>query len=158
MAGPITTRLRSRAEVASDVFDLIFDVVDPAKGVFQPGQFVTLAVGSEGDKTLRRSYSIASMSHDGHELRFLLRMIPGGVGSDFFLHLPLGSEVAMTGPHGFFVLAPQHAGDVVFAATGTGLAAVLPMLGELATRPESGRRLVYWGLRNEADLFVPQEI
>jgi len=35
----------------------------------------------------------------------------------------LGATVEMTGPHGFFQLVEQHAGDVVFAATGTGLAA-----------------------------------
>ena len=64
----------------------------------------------------------------------------------------------MTGPHGFFTLDPQHTGDVVFAATGTGLAPVLPMLAELSQRQEAGRREVYWGLRREEDLFVPEEV
>ena len=47
------------------------------------------------------------------------------------MEMPLGTTVNMTGPHGFFVLDAVHAGDVVFAATGTGIAAVMPMLGEL---------------------------
>jgi ferredoxin-NADP reductase len=66
----------------------------------------------------------------------------------------------MTGPHGFFVLDPVHAGDVVFAATGTGIAAVMPMLGELALRPPAERRgvQIYWGLRQEADIFAHDEI
>lgn len=159
MPGPLTTRLRTRTTVATDVVDLVFDLVTPPKLGFQAGQFVTLAVGKDASgHALRRSYSIASMSDAGEALRFLIRVIPGGVASDFFMSLPLGAEVPMTGPHGFFVLAPQHPGDVVFAATGTGVAPVLPMLGELRGRSEPGRRLVFWGLRQESDLFVPEEV
>jgi ferredoxin-NADP reductase len=105
MPGPITTRLTSRATVATDVADLVFEVLNPARLEFQAGQFVTLTVGKDpSGQTLRRSYSIASMSDDGNQLRFLIRVIPGGVASDFFMHLPLGTEVEMTGPHGFFFI------------------------------------------------------
>jgi CDP-4-dehydro-6-deoxyglucose reductase len=159
MPGPITTRLVSRASVATDVVDVAFEVIDPPRLDFRAGQFVTLTVGRDpAGQTLRRSYSIASMSDRGECLRFLIRVIPGGAASDFFLELPIDAEVEMTGPHGFFVLAPHHPGDVVFAATGTGLAPVLPMLGELRQREEAGRKLVYWGLRQESDLFVPDEV
>jgi len=73
--------------------------------------------------------------------------------------LPLGATVTMTGPHGFFVLDPVHAGDVVFAATGTGVAAVMPMLGELAARGPSARKtVVFWGLRRQEDIFLRDEI
>jgi ferredoxin-NADP reductase len=72
--------------------------------------------------------------------------------------MPLGTDVPMTGPHGFFVLSAQHPGDVVFGATGTGVAPVLPMLRELEGRNEPGRRLLYWGLRQESDLFVVPEV
>ena len=64
----------------------------------------------------------------------------------------------MTGPHGFFVLDQEHAGDVVFGATGTGVAAVMPMLGELGRTADRGRRYLYWGLRHEIDLFAHEEI
>ena len=68
----------------------------------------------------------------------------------------------MTGPHGFFVLDPTHPGDILFGATGTGISAVMPMLGELGRRRESGeesrRCIVMWGAREEADLFARAEI
>ena len=155
-----STRLRSRTTVATDVVDLVFDLVDPPQITFHAGQFVTLAVGTdEAGQPLRRSYSIASMGDEGDHLRFILRVISEGAASTFFTELPIGASVEMTGPHGFFVLAPHHPGDVVFAATGTGVAPVLPMLGELKRRQdEPGRRLVFWGLRHESDLFVPDEI
>jgi len=159
MSGPITTRLRARSAVAADVHDLYFEVLDPPKVVFKAGQFVTLAVGTDAQgQSLRRSYSIASMSDRGEELRFLIRDIPGGVATQYFLNMALGTEVPMTGPHGFFVLSAQHPGDVVFGATGTGVAPVLPMLRELQERAEPGRRLLYWGLRQESDLFIVPEV
>ncbi|HXU82762.1 MAG TPA: FAD-dependent oxidoreductase [Polyangia bacterium] len=159
MSGPITTRLRARSAVAADVYDLYFDVLTPPALIFRAGQFVTLAVGTDAQgQSLRRSYSIASMSDQGQSLRFLIRAIPGGAATEYFLRMPLGTDVPMTGPHGFFVLSAQHPGDVVFGATGTGVAPVLPMLGELRGRNEPGRRLLYWGLRQESDLFVVPEV
>jgi len=159
MSGPITTRLRSRSAVAADVYDLWFDVLEPAKVVFKAGQFVTLPVGTDAqEQSLRRSYSIASLSGRGEELRFIIRAIPGGGATGYFLHMAPGTLVAMTGPHGFFVLSPQHPGDVVFGATGTGVAPVLPMLDELRPRGEPGRRFLHWGLRHESDLFLVPEV
>jgi ferredoxin-NADP reductase len=46
----------------------------------------------------------------------------------------------------------------VFGATGTGVAPVLPMLEELRPRAEPGRRILHWGLREEADLFLVPEV
>src|SRR5262249_2306879 len=99
-------------------------------------------------------------SDRGDVLRFIIRVIPEGRASDFLMSLPLGTTVNMTGPHGFFVLDPVHAGDLVFAATGTGIAAVMPMLGELARQPGADRRpiVVFWGLREQADIFSRDEI
>ena len=88
----------------------------------------------------RRSYSIASQSGAGDVLRFIIRVIPEGKASDYLMEMPLGTTVSMTGPHGFFVLDAVHTGDIVFAATGTGIAAVMPMLGELALRPPATGR------------------
>lgn len=155
----LRTRLVRRTEVAAHTVDMVFDLDDPAKLTFRAGQFVTLAVGVDtAGQTVRRSYSIASLSDRGESLRLLVRVIPGGMASEFLMTLPINQPLEMTGPHGFFVLAPSHPGDVLFAATGTGIAPVIPMLAELAARTESGRRFVYWGLRHEEDLCVSDEV
>jgi CDP-4-dehydro-6-deoxyglucose reductase len=155
----MTTRLARRSPLAEGVVDVELALVEPARLDFRAGQFVTLSVAKDpAGHDVRRSYSIASRSDQGQALRLILRMVPGGPGSDFFAALALGAEVRLTGPHGFFVLDDSHAGDVVFAATGTGIAPVLPMLAELAPRAESGRRIVYWGMREDADLFAVDEV
>lgn len=169
-SGPIAAALSRRSQVARDVADLEFTLSSPARLEFRAGQFVTLQVGTDAHgRAERRSYSIASLPERGESLRFLVKVIPGGPASDLFLSIPMGGRVDMTGPHGFFVLDPAHAGDVVFAATGTGLAPVMPMLNELARRvapahrspvasPVPARIQVFWGLRDEGDLFLRDEV
>jgi len=162
-AGPFIATLSSRQPVGDGVVDLVFTMRSPSWLPFQAGQFVSLAIGAGegsggGAAPKRRSYSIASPSGTGDRLRFIVRAIPEGAATDFLLNLPVGGEVHMTGPHGFFVLDQQHSGDVVFGATGTGLAAVLPMLDELSRRPVEGRRILFWGARHEADLFTRGEV
>lgn len=165
MSGPLTALLVRRTITAPGIADLIFQLRSPDRLVFQAGQFVSIAVpdlhadpGDGDTPPPRRSYSIASHSDRGESLRFIIRVIPDGAASEYLMSVPPGTTVAMTGPHGFFVLDAHHAGDVVFGATGTGVAAVMPMMGELARRPEPGRRLLYWGLRHETDLFAHDEI
>jgi CDP-4-dehydro-6-deoxyglucose reductase len=161
MSSSLRTALVGRTPVADGVVDFSFALVEPSRLDFRGGQFVTLNVGKDAQgRELRRSYSIASRADRGETLRLLLRLVPGGPGSEFFAHLHPGGEVAMTGPHGFFILDDQHPGDVVFGATGTGIAPILPMLAEMAARgPTAPRTIdVYWGVRHQRDLFVEDEV
>jgi ferredoxin-NADP reductase len=166
VAGPLTAELSARALIAHGIAELTFKMRSPERLVFRAGQFVSIAVPSTaasaevaGDVS-RRSYSIASQSSAGDVLRFIIRVIPEGKASDYLMEMAVGTTVNMTGPHGFFVLDAVHTGDIVFAATGTGIAAVMPMLGELALRPAAERRrvLILWGLREQADIFARDEI
>jgi ferredoxin-NADP reductase len=165
MPAPITAELVAREPIAAGIAQLSFALRQPPRLDFKAGQFVSIAIPSstpDAESVPRRSYSIASQSDAGELLRFIIRVIPEGKASEFLMMLPIGSLVNMTGPHGFFVLDERHPGDVVFGATGTGFAAVMPMLGELARRRESGvespRSLVLWGARQESDLFARDEI
>lgn len=150
--------------IAPGIADLSFTLRSPRRLEFQAGQFVSITVDPAAvpSSTARRSYSIASQSDQGETLRFIIRVIRSGTASELLMTIPLGTVVHMTGPHGFFVLDAAHDGDIVFGATGTGVAAIMPMLGELARTGGAGaphgRRLLFWGLRHESDLFAREEI
>ncbi len=164
MAAALTAELTARRLIAPEIAELTFEMRTPPRLDFKAGQFVSIAVPAqdEGQPHIvpRRSYSIASQSDAGDTLRFIIRVIPEGKASELLMGLAIGASVAMTGPHGFFVLDPSHAGDVVFGATGTGIAAVMPMLGELARHPATAahRRLIFWGVRHEADFCARPEV
>ncbi len=147
-------RVESTTEIAPSVLELQLRCVEPAALAYKPGQFVSVRTDASG--SVRRSYSIASHPRrdQGGSLELLVKLVPGGVGSTFFEHLRAGDEVHFTGPLGFFVPDPRHEGDVVFAVTGAGIAAALPMLDDILGRThEQGRVLLFWGLRHEDDLY-----
>lgn len=163
-SGAFLCTLVSKTALGAGILDLMFAMKHPERLSFQPGQFVSLGVGRDlGGHEIRRSFSIASSAAHGDRLRFIVRIIPEGAASEYFTALPLGADVPMTGPYGFFVLERTHPGDIVFGATGTGVAAVMPMLDALAhtahpASPPAFRRVLYWGARQVGDLVARAEI
>lgn len=132
---------------------------DEPELTFRPGQFISTQVGTDelGNPVLR-SYSIASPPERRGELVLILRLVENGVGSQFFDALKPGDSIRFTGPMGFFVNELEHPGEAIYIATGTGIAPFFPMLEETLRRPESGRVHLFWGLRNEQDLFGQDEL
>ena len=128
----------------------------PADVKYRAGQFVSVRFPSAAPSAERRSYSIASNATrtDGFEL--LVKLIPGGLASTWFAAAAVGDELHFTGPMGFFVPDLAHPGDVLFAVTGSGIAAAVPMLHDILSRPpaqEHGKVVLYWGLRHEDERY-----
>lgn len=132
---------------------------DEPELTFRPGQFISTQVGTdELGSAVLRSYSLASPPERRGELVMILRLVEGGLGSQFFDALRPGDPLSFTGPMGFFVNELEHPGEAIYVATGTGIAPFFPMLEETLRRPESGRVHLFWGLRNEQDLFGQEEL
>lgn len=98
--------------------------VDPETDVdFAPGQYAT--VRAHGTP---RAYSIAN-SPSEDELEFAIRRVPGGrLTSDLFVNVRVGDEVVVRGPNGDMVLNDPSGRDIVFLATGTGVAPFKSMI------------------------------
>ncbi|MFB6164744.1 MAG: ferredoxin--NADP reductase [Haloarculaceae archaeon] len=98
--------------------------VDPEVPVeFVPGEYV--AVRFEGTS---RAYSIASApSRD--DLEFCVSRVPGGrLTSEFAVDLEAGDTVTLRGPYGELALEEPSPRDLVFLATGTGVAPLKSMI------------------------------
>ncbi|MFD1645626.1 ferredoxin--NADP reductase [Haloarchaeobius litoreus] len=101
---------------------------------FAPGQYATVTFDGHP-----RPYSIAS-SPTRNEVEFCIRRVPGGrLTTDLFQHLDEGDEVTVRGPNGEMVLGPPSANDLVFLATGTGVA---PFKGMVDYLFDTGRNVV----------------
>jgi ferredoxin-NADP reductase len=142
--------------LAEKVLELELGFPEPVQ--FRPGQFLSVRVGADSDgNPILRSYSIASSP--GHqELRLIVKIIEGGTASSWLSERKAGDRIELTGPMGFFVVDLAHAGDVVFGATGVGIAPVLPMLDEVLARNERGKVRLYWGNRHVNELFWQEEL
>lgn len=117
---------------------------------FIPGQYVDV-IGPNG---IRRSYSLANASWAGKLLELHIRAVEGGAMSEFwFKQAKVDDLLRLNGPLGTFFLRDIANKDLVFLATGTGIAPIKAMLESLSWHPEPLSVTVFWGGRLPADLY-----
>lgn len=117
------------------------------------GQYIDV-IGKEG---LRRSYSLANAQREDGKLELHVRHVPQGVMSQYWFGSAQSNDLLrLEGPLGTFSLRNTQPSNLIFLATGTGIAPVKAMLETLATGPQQlvGKHIyVYWGGRTESDLY-----
>lgn len=143
---------------APDVLRVQLRLPPSADFRFQAGQHIEL-FGPGGAK---RRYSVASPPTAGRSLDLHIRRVQGGVLSRYwFDEAQTDDLLRLRGPLGSFSLRPLVGLHLVLLATGTGVAPLLSMLGELADRPADEQPLsttLYWGGRKAEDLYTdPQQ-
>jgi CDP-4-dehydro-6-deoxyglucose reductase, E3 len=147
----------SRVDVLEHVTDDVVRVVlrlPPASPFrFLAGQHVDVT----SPAGVRRSYSIASAAATPGRVELHVRRVDGGRFSDYWFGAAQANDLLrFDGPRGTFFLRPVADLDVVFLATGTGIAPVLSMLAHLAATPDARPRSVslYWGGRQVEDHYL----
>ncbi len=147
-------RVRSNRLSTSKVYETWIEVVEPGDFPYRAGQFVTVPVA---EKTLR-SYSIASPARDTKSFLLIVDISPGGPGSIFFRDLKDGDRVDFQGPYGAFWVKPDSEPELLFVATGTGIAPIRGMLHEIYDRGEHDRPMsLFYGVRHREELIFHDE-
>lgn len=141
---------------APDVMRVMLRLPPSSDFAFLPGQYIEI-IGPQG---LRRSYSIANASAQGKQLELHIRAVPQGVLSRYwFEEAKAGDLLRLYGPLGTFFMRPCTGRDVIFLATGTGMAPVKAMLealnAEAGALQQPRSVTVYWGGRTLSDLYWP---
>jgi ferredoxin-NADP reductase len=123
----------------------------------EPGQFLSLIVpGTEKSaKPARRIYSFASdPEREGYQL--CIKVVPGGIGSNYMASLKVGSSFKATAPYGDFLFEPKKGNHVCFIATGTGIAPfrAIAMSNPFMENPPASS-LILFGARTEDEIVYP---
>jgi NAD(P)H-flavin reductase len=148
---------RTRA-LTHDVREIELTLIDPARIDFAPGQFVSFEIERPGARTpATRPYSIASSSQRRDAIELVLNRVAGGPGSEYLCGLREGDRTSFKGPVGSFVLRDSPR-DLLFVATGTGIAPIRSMLWSLAESSSARVVTLFWGLRSERDLYYQHEL
>lgn len=131
---------------------LVLPELDPF--VYLPGQHANLFLP---DGT-HRSFSMAS-APSGNEADFHIRRIPGGRFTEGFLaNLQPGDMIEVELPLGAFRFHAEDYRELVFVATGTGIAPIKAMLEALLDDPDCPPVSLYWGMRTEEELYLADTI
>jgi CDP-4-dehydro-6-deoxyglucose reductase, E3 len=149
----LPARISRLQKLAPDV--LLATIRVPPASVFSqlPGQYIDVI----GPEAIRRSYSIANAPNGNGHLDLHIRAVHGGAMSDYWFNkAKINDLLRISGPLGSFFLRSCAGLDLIFLATGTGIAPVKAMLESIAqlTLDERPRSVtVVWGGRVAADIY-----
>lgn len=147
-------RINSIEEVSADVRRITLRLPPSANFEFIAGQYIDI-IGPNG---LRRSYSLANGTLNDKTLELQIKQVRGGELSNYWFNEAKENDLLrLNGPLGTFFLRNIAGLDLVFLATGTGIAPVKAMLealcnGNSQEKPKS--ITVVWGARKEEDLYI----
>jgi len=137
---PFTLSVMDAYNIAPMVRHIIFTREDGQDFAYKPGQFITIHFERDG-KTLRRSYSIATIPGRSDHIEIAAGHIEGGPGTELLFHLKPGDQVSTTGPFGRLVLRDEAPQRYFLIATGTGVTPYRSMLPELKARLAAQEKL-----------------
>ncbi|MDR4475324.1 MAG: FAD-binding oxidoreductase [Nitrospira sp.] len=142
-----------------DVRAIELRLLEPTSISFKAGQFVSFEVPKEGQpRPVTRPYSIASPPEQQDRILLVLNLVQGGPGSSYLFGLREGDRTSFKGPAGAFYLRDDETKDLLFVATGTGIAPIWSMiLAQLQRQPDRPVTL-FWGLRSQRDLYWQDEL
>jgi len=152
-ARTLACRIRCLEKLASDVIRVVLRLPPSTALNFIPGQYIDV-IGPSG---IRRSYSIANAPKEDNTLELHIRAVENGAMSQYwFNESAVNDLLRLHGPQGTFFLREIAQRDLVFLATGTGIAPVKAMLEALQGFPADQQPrsvTVVWGARHEHDLY-----
>lgn len=147
-------RINSIEKMAPDVLRVFLRLPPSVEFVFIPGQYIDL-IGPNG---LRRSYSIANGKSVGQQIELHIRYVDGGALSQYWFEQAKPNDLLrLNGPHGTFFIRDVAGLDLIFMATGTGIApvkAILESMKDVPTEKQPRTLSVLWGGRTKQDLYL----
>lgn len=122
------------------------------------GQYINITKGS-----IKRSYSVANAYSDSGLLTFLIKKYENGQMSNYWFEEAKENDLLrIEGPIGSFFLRESEVENIIFLATGTGVAPVKAILESITDSPNkfSDKKIwIIFGARNESDIFwQPNEL
>jgi CDP-4-dehydro-6-deoxyglucose reductase len=144
-------RVQSIEHLAPDVVRVMLRLPPTSEFSFVAGQYID-TIGHGG---LRRSYSVAGTIAASKQVELHIRQVPGGAMSDYwFASAKVNDLLRMHGPLGTFFIRETEGLELIFLATGTGMAPVKAMLEALSQHEHQPRSVtVYWGGRVPTDIY-----
>jgi toluene monooxygenase electron transfer component len=149
-------RLASFRDLTHDMREFHFHA-ERAPG-FRAGQYALFYLpGLE----VPRTYSMSNADEGRSEWNFVVRRVPGGVGTvTLFDKVAIGDEIRLDGPYGNAYLRTDSPRDIVCIGGGSGLAPLLSITSAAAKEPALAARNVhaFYGARTQRDLCGEHEI
>ena len=148
----IPSKISIIEKITDDIVKVVLRIPPNSNFNFNSGQYVNIIKGH-----LTRSYSIANCSYHENQLVFFIKKYENGLMSEyFFQEAKINDLLRLEGPIGTFFLRDSSFKNIVFLATGTGIAPIKSILEGLDKSHEQYQNMNLWvivGARYQEDLF-----
>jgi CDP-4-dehydro-6-deoxyglucose reductase, E3 len=145
----LPARVNSLELLSEDIMQVKLRLPPTSDFIFLEGQFIDII----GPNSIRRSYSIANISLN-KEITLLIKKVKDGEFSNYwFNEVKPNDLLRIEGPKGTFFLR-NNAKNLVFLATGTGIAPIISILEGLDLDSNFNQTKdisLFWGNREQKD-------
>ncbi len=148
----IPAKIQSINKLNDTVIEVSLRLPPNSNFAYNSGQYVNITKGS-----IKRSYSIANAYREFGLLTFLIRKYENGQMSKYWFDEAQENDLLrIEGPIGSFFLRKSEVENIVFLATGTGIAPIKAILESVSLCGQKYENKKFWifnGGRYESDLF-----
>jgi CDP-4-dehydro-6-deoxyglucose reductase len=144
-------KIDSIEKMTSTILRIVLRLPPKSNFNYEAGQYVNLIRGG-----VRRSYSIAKVNGIDDKVDFYIKEYKNGRMSNYWFREAKENDLLrIEGPLGTFFYRESDKSDIIFLATGTGIAPVKSMLEQLNANPKIKTKKVwlFWGGRYIEDFF-----
>jgi CDP-4-dehydro-6-deoxyglucose reductase, E3 len=145
----LPARINSLELLSENIMKVKLRLPPTSNFVFLEGQFIDII----GPNSIRRSYSIASISSNNTIILLIKKVKDGKFSNYWFNNAKSNDLLRLEGPKGTFFLR-DRVKSLVFLATGTGIAPIISILDRLDSDPDfnqMGSISLFWGNRVQQD-------
>ena len=145
----LPARINKLELLSKEIMQVKLRIPPTSNFVFLEGQFIDLI----GLDSIKRSYSIASISSDENITLLIKKVEYGELSNYWFNKAKLNDLLRIEGPKGTFFLR-DRAKPLVFLATGTGVSPIISILDGLDSDPDFNQIKnisLFWGNRVQQD-------
>ncbi len=147
----LPARVAKKEQLAHDVIALHLQLPTSERLQFKAGQYIEFIL-KDGK---RRAFSIANAQHDSEFLQLHIRVIPGGVFSEYVANeLVEKAILRIEAPFGNFFLREDSNKPIIFVAGGTGFAPVKGIIEHMLFNNIQRDMILYRGARQLQDLYM----
>ncbi len=148
----IPSKIQSIVKLSENVIEVSLRLPPNSNFGYNSGQYVNIIKGD-----IKRSYSIANAFEQNALLTFFIKKYDNGLMSNYwFEEAKVNDLLRIEGPLGSFFVRENVQENIIFLATGTGVAPIKAILENLSKSENQFRNKNLWlfvGARNENDLF-----
>lgn len=147
-------------DLTHDIKLLRLKLLEPKEINFIAGQYVQLiSKPYNGVKeSVSRAYSVSSPSTVKDQVEIMVRLVPEGICTTWVHnYLQENDQIKIVGPMGDFRLHDGE-GEMIFIAGGSGMAPMVSLLDQIATKKIDRKITYFFGAVTKKDLFYSEEM